>query len=580
MKPYTKTERALVDLVITQGTQTAYGSMALMILTSVVLWPFFGATKVGLWLLAGIIFVFVRVVIFERLSDGRLFTDDYLSRERVTALCLAIAGAHWGVAAWLFLDPSNANLYAFVICAILGVVSATIGSASPRPNLWLAFAISEFVIVIAKFLALDYFPLAMMSVVFTSGVYFVVRSVGKRIETSITKDFQNAELLVEVRKAKDLAEEANIEKSYFMAATSHDLRQPLHAQGLLLEALKGQKLAPFQNDILQKMEQSNNALHTLFNSLLEISQLDAGTIEINNSHQSLLSICQQIAVEFEPLASAKKLTIEVSGNECAVFSDPILLNRIIRNLISNAVKYTEQGKIELNLSTQDASVVLSVKDTGIGIPKEEQENIFKEYKQLNNDSRDRQKGVGLGLALVRRMCELLELKISVESALGEGACFTLILPLGDETKIIKDKEEGSSSAFIEGLHIVLVDDELPILDAMGTLFNKWGCQCHTYSNVEAAEQALRDNVFSADIIISDYRLGDNINGVECIERLRKSCGTKIPAVLLSGDTDPNLLNDVQNAGFYMLHKPLKPAKLRNVISLLLHNELGDNENIR
>jgi len=361
-----------------------------------------------------------------------------------------------------------------------------------------------------------------MSVVFTTGVYFVVRGVGKSIEASVTKDFQNAKLLEEVSYTRDLAEQANIEKSQFMAATSHDLRQPLHAQGLLLEVLKQQLIGQSQSKLVDKVVQSNSALHSLFNSLLEISQFDAGTIEVNKSHHLI------------------------------VFSDPVLLSRIIRNLVSNAIKYTEQGTISIHYSQQGSQLLLSVTDTGIGIAEQEHENIFKEYKQLNNNERDRQKGVGLGLALVSRMCELLDHDIEVKSTFGQGAVFTLSLPLGDPSQVIHvAKEENTSS--IEGINVLLVDDELPILDAMQSLLSQWQCQC------------------PVDLIISDYRLSGDLNGIQCIEHLRGIVGEATPAVLLSGDTDPNLLNTVQQAGFYMLHKPLKPARLRNVMTLLLKN---------
>jgi len=215
--------------------------------------------------------------------------------------------------------------------------------------------------------------------------------------------------------------------------------------------------------------------------------------------------------------------------------------------------------------------LLTVSDTGIGIPEAEHQNIFKEYHQLNNDARDRQKGVGLGLAVVWRMCALLDITINLKSALGEGSSFTLSIPLGKPEEIIHNEQSASSAAASEALSVIVVDDEIPILEAMSSLLEQWGCQCHAYSNLENALQAIEEKNISADIIISDYRLTDRLTGIECIEQLRQALGDEIPAVLLSGDTDPNLLNQVQSAGFYMLHKPLKPNKLRNVMSILAQN---------
>ena len=569
-KKYNKTDRALVDLVIEQIQKTNYAVIAMISLVGIVLWPVFGAWVVGLWMGSGFLLVVIRAWVLSKVNQKHFFSSNYFLRETSAAIILGLSGAYWGVAAWLFLDPNNANIYAFVLGAILGVSCASIVSASPRPNLWLVFAAMEFLIVTAKFISLDYLPLAIMSVVFTTGVYFVVRGVGKSIEASVTKDFQNAELLEEVSYTRDLAEQANIEKSQFMAATSHDLRQPLHAQGLLLEVLKQQLIGQSQSKLVDKVVQSNSALHSLFNSLLEISQFDAGTIEVNKSHQPIHSLCQQIMNEFDQMIKDKNLSVVIEKSDLIVFSDPVLLSRIIRNLVSNAIKYTEQGTISIHYSQQGSQLLLSVTDTGIGIAEQEHENIFKEYKQLNNNERDRQKGVGLGLALVSRMCELLDHDIEVKSTFGQGAVFTLSLPLGDPSQVIHvAKEENTSS--IEGINVLLVDDELPILDAMQSLLSQWQCQCHAFSSIGDAVTALSKEPMAVDLIISDYRLSGDLNGIQCIEHLRGIVGEATPAVLLSGDTDPNLLNTVQQAGFYMLHKPLKPARLRNVMTLLLKN---------
>jgi len=569
-KSYNKIDRALVDLVITQIQKTNYGVIAMICLVGIVLWPVFGAWKVGTWMFGGFLIVALRAWLLSKVNKRQLFPSNYLLRETLAAIILGISGAFWGIAAWLFLDPNNANIYAFVLGAILGVACASIASASPRPNLWLAFAAMEFLIVTAKFISLNYLPLAIMAVVFTTGVYFVVRGVGKSIEASATKDFQNAKLLEEVSYAKELAEQANVEKSQFMAATSHDLRQPLHAQGLLLEVLKQQLMKEPQSELIDKVVQSNTALHSLFNSLLEISQLDAGTIEINQSHQSIHALCQQVITEFEQMAEDKNLNISHEDSDLVVFSDPVLLSRIIRNLVSNAVKYTEQGSISINYVQQVEKILLSVKDTGIGIPEQEHENIFKEYNQLNNNERDRRKGVGLGLALARRMCELLGHDINVQSTIGSGSVFTLSLPLGDAKQIVQARQEDNVSS-IDGINVLLVDDELPILEAMQSLLSQWNCQCHAFASVEEAERSLTKDQVAVDLIISDYRLSDGFDGIQCIERLRDIVGEPTPAVLLSGDTDPNLLHQVQEAGYYLLHKPLKPAKLRNVMTILLSN---------
>lgn len=566
MTEYNKTDRTLVDRVIFQTNRTGYANAVFMTFVAAVIWPIFDPMMVGIWLLTGVILVIIRGFIFIRIIDGRLLQENYLWRERSVAIALALSGTHWGIAGWLFMDPKNVATYAFLTASNLGVAATIIASTSPRPKLWLAFGATEFTIIGAKFISLGFTLLAIMTAVFTIGVYLVTKSVGEQIKISVNKDFLNEELLKEVSIAKDLAEKANIEKSQFMAATSHDLRQPLHAQGLLLEALKG-KSTPDDN-LVEKLVASNAVLHGLFDSLLEISQLDSGTIKVNESHQPIHDICMQVINDFEHLATDKKLALTLTGEKCIVLTDPILLGRIIRNLVSNAIKYTNKGYVNIDIAKQGENVVLTVKDTGIGIASEEHKAIFNEYTQLNNNARDRHKGVGLGLALVRRMCALLEHEVSIESTLGEGASFTLLLPLGDATKVITARET-SSPVLVKDLDIVLVDDEQAILDAMQVLLSQWECRCHAFATVEEAEQSISSGDYTVDIIISDYRLGDDVTGLECIKRLRQVTGLQTIAVLLSGDTDPKLLKQVQDAGFYMLHKPLKPTKLRNLMGILL-----------
>ena len=571
LKDYNKTEKALVDLVISQAPLVAYANAVIITFMGIALWSSVDPVILGSWVLAGYVIVLARVIIFSKLNSSKLLADNYFLRECLAAIGLAIVGAHWGLSVWLFLDPSNSDGLNNILLSstVLGVASGTLASAAPRPNLWLAFGASEFIIVTAKCIALNFIPLAMMSILYTIGVYFIARQVGKRIETSITKDFLNEELLIEVSHAKDLAEKANIEKSQFMAATSHDLRQPLHAQGLLIEALKSQSADTSQQSLIEKLSQSNTALAFLFDSLLEISQLDAETVKVNQSHQSLPLICRQVINEFEQSAIEKNLSIVLEGDDCVVFSDPVLLIRIIRNLVSNAIKYTEKGSVKVQMICSDEHIItLSIKDTGIGIEKDQHEAIFNEYMQLNNNARDRRKGVGLGLALVRRMCHLLEHTISVESSPGKGSSFELVLPKGDEQKIIRIDETPELNNFFN-CKVVLVDDEEPILDAMRVLFEQWQCHCYAFASVDEAQAQLIGSDEKIDLIISDYRLSDDVTGIECINQLRDIIGL-VPAILLSGDTDPELLKHVQEQGFRMLHKPLKPAILRNVMSTLLN----------
>ena len=217
---------------------------------------------------------------------------------------------------------------------------------------------------------------------------------------------------------------------------------------------------------------------------------------------------------------------------------------------------------------QDSLVHVSVCDTGIGISETDQSTIFREYTQLGNPSRDRRKGIGLGLALVRRMCELLGHEIRVQSELGKGSCFYLELPIGNPDNMVLLSKEPETE-LIRDLDIMIIDDEQPILDAMSTLFSDWSCRTSAFTSLQDARRTITGSNYSPDLIISDYRLNENVNGIDAIAQLRQLLGTEVPALIISGDTDPRLLKKIHSEDFYLLHKPVRIDKLRKVIGSLL-----------
>jgi len=563
----TKINIALLDLVVVQMRQTVITSIVVSLLVGIVIAPTFGLLKVSVWISIGIVIGGARIRILNEIKTRELVSKEYQSTIQKLWFFLVLAGLHWGAAALFFLDPDYPNVYVFVAITILGMVSASLSSLSAIPKLWLTFATTLFACVILRMIVLNNWPVVLMSVIFINGLWVLSKTLGKRISESITKDFENAELLEEVKLAKDLAEQSNLEKSRFMAATSHDLRQPLHAQGLLLEALKGHLTSSAQKELIVKIGNSNDALNSLFDSLLEISQLDANTVRVNLSHQPFTSLCQEVLDEFEALAQDKNLNLKLVGKDCTIFSDPVLLKRIIRNLLSNALKHTSLGSVTMLIEQTNQTASLSIVDTGIGIPESEHKAIFDEYVQLNNNERDRNKGVGLGLALVRRMCALLKHTIEVESSLGNGACFKLELPLGDPEKVITFDEQQDLSS-VEGHTIFVIDNEQAILDAMQALQSQWSCTFQLFSSIDQAKSFAHNNHTCPDAIICDYRLADDMTGIDAINRLRALYKDDIPAVLISGDTDAELIDNVRREGFYMLRKPINANKLRTVVAIL------------
>lgn len=566
----TRIESALVDLLADQVRLATYASTAMITLVGVALMLSSQAEHVLTWVVLGYAIAVPRYIAIGRVKKPLLANDSRRTLELCVGLALLLSGLHWGLAGWLFMDTSNVEDFVLVTGGILGVIASSLSMYSSRPLLCCLFATTVFTIVALKFVMLGSWALAVMSLLILPAYAVQSRTIGKRIEKSITQEIHNADLLVEVRAAKDVAEKASRDKSYFMAATSHDLRQPLHAQHLYLQVLRLRVKGTEFGELVEKLHVSNEALIELFNALLEVSQLDAGTMEVQKSHNSLMEITEIIVQEFQGLASGKGLTLELKGQDYAVHSDPVLLLRILRNLVSNAIKFTSVGGVCLTIEKKNTDVYVTIIDTGIGIPEEKQGDIFNEYVQLGNASRNRDEGIGLGLALVSRMCKLLEHDLQLESTPGEGSRFTIILPEGYIEHIVElDAELAPVS--IGNLEIMLIDDEQAVLDSMRELFSEWSCQTHTYSSLKAARFDIVNNHLLPDLIISDYRLNNNVNGVDVLRELRGELGYSVPAMIISGDTDPALLEKIKTEDIYLLHKPVDIAKLRKVVETLLQN---------
>ena len=562
-----RVQHALLELMVGQMYYTVIVAIMVSLLMGFVVAPTYGVLIVSLWVTFGALIGIGRVVIFKRFMPAFLARQQYQLAINTIVLALMLSGLHWGVAAWLFLDPQNPDIYLFVAVVILGMVSASLANLSAFPYLWLLHSVIVFVFVIARMVFYDYWSGVIASVVFIGGLWGLSRKLGDQILSSITKDFENAQLLEEVNIAKEIAEQANVDKSRFMAATSHDLRQPLYAQSLLLAALKDQLTTDVQADIMIKLSHSNQALNTLFESLLEISQLDANTIKVNRSHQSLLDVSEDLISEFEALAIERNLTLDLQGEDVAVWVDPVLLKRIVRNLLSNALKYTRDGGVILRIEQHNNIASLSVLDTGLGISESDQSRIFDEYVQLNNQARDRNKGVGLGLALVQRMCLLLEHEIKLTSTLGKGSCFSISLPLGDASKTVSIKTEASGLS-VAGLTIFVIDDDIPILDSMRQLEPSWECRFKLFSSILEVSSYIKNNNDRPDVIVSDYRLAGGVTGIDVINQCQAHYGADIPAMLITGDTDPELLSEIERIGIHMLHKPIDAEKLKAVLAIL------------
>ncbi len=377
------------------------------------------------------------------------------------------------------------------------------------------------------------------------------------------------EATADISAKKDMAERANQAKSRFFAAASHDLRQPLHALSLFVAALKARNRQPETQPLIDNIEASTAAMTLLFNALLDVSQLDAGAIEAHPVHFSLRTLLFDLGKQFSALAAEKQLRLRFRPCDVTLYSDPLLIERILANLLANAIRYTDEGGVLVACRRRGPVIRISVIDTGRGIPPEQQESVFHEFVQLHNEARDRSKGLGLGLAIVSRLGRLLGHRVDLQSRPQHGSVFSIDVPLGNADLIQLPAPVSAPAQIPADALVLLVDDESTILSGMAELFDNWHIDLVTAHSADEAIQWLGSIDRVPDVIVSDYCLPNDSDGIEVITRLRQKYGTDIPAILVTGDTTPGTILRISQAGFPLLHKPLRPAKLRALLTHLI-----------
>lgn len=373
----------------------------------------------------------------------------------------------------------------------------------------------------------------------------------------------------ELRQQTWAAESAVLAKSRFLAAASHDLRQPLHAMTLLIAALKDRIGDGEARRLVEHVEASAAAMESLLNALLDLSRLDAGAVEVRPECFSVAPLFRRLEQRFAPVAAEKGLRLRVMPTRMNVMSDPILVERILGNLLSNAIQYTDRGGVVLGVRRgRGESMRFEVWDSGRGVPTQLRERIFEEYFQLDNPERHRDKGLGLGLAIVDRLSRLLGCPVRLRSELGRGSCFSLCAERCDApTKAPNGESDpppgriGSGDALV-----VFVDDDESILEAMLDLFDNWQVELAVGTDAHEVAADLLELGRAPSLILCDYRLRDGQDGIEAIAFLRRRFGADIPALLITGDTAAETLARIHATGLPLLNKPLQPAKLRAILA--------------
>ena len=536
---------------------------------------------VMLWWLASHVLVVGGVYAALRsLERGELAPEREVSR---LVACMGAMGVTWGSLGFVVWWSSGSQTGVVYAIGILSTVSSgALGLGAPLLRgyiLYLSCAVSGVLLGLAVVGGEVMLPAFVLLAVYYALTCSHAYNLAQAARRSILLKFDNRRLLVELRgessralQAQEQAERASQDKSRFLAAASHDLRQPVHAIGLFLEALRRSPLSAHQTQVLDHARSALGSAAEMLGTLLDYSRLEAGVIKARNAPFAVQPLLQALEQEFGAESDVKNLFYRTRETAAAALADRALVDLVMRNLISNALRYTQHGGVLIACRMRGKRLALEVWDSGDGIAPGDLESIFQEFHQLGNPERDRRKGLGLGLAIVRRLTAAMGAEVQVRSRPGRGSMFRLWLDPWMGALLPEDQlaptDENSSLAH---LTIWVIDDDEAVCLAMQTLLASWGCVCHVADSAQAAltrARSLPPPLCAPDLIITDYRLRHEETGAQVLETLRAHWGEGIAAIILTGDTSPQRLRDALATAAMLLHKPVAPRQLRQTILAL------------
>ena len=503
------------------------------------------------------------------------------------------SGVLWGTSAWLFHPHGDNVQQTGLIITVYTFCIAAVPVLSTQPRVFLAFAALCFVPMVARIaLVGDVYSLQLAGILLLifSLTTLLARNYRQALQRVIELKLHADELLQQLRlekqaadQARQEAEVANRAKTQFFTAASHDLRQPLHAMGLFAEALRHKSHDVEVIHLVNSINGSVDALESLFSELLDITRIDTGGVEVHPQGFEVGDILRKLRLHFEPTAFEKGLGLRLRGGRHVVHADPLLVERILRNLVSNAIRYTLDGTVLVAARRRGDRVLLQVWDTGVGIPVDEQQRIFEEFYQVapttladgsSTAQAQQRKGLGLGLAIVKRLAELMGVPLEVRSQPGRGTVFCLSLPVGKlpRGQAVVPSGKAAFSVTLDGRHIVVVEDEPAVRAGLEVLLAGWGATVTSFDSVAAVTQwAAECGPAQAPphLLIVDYRLEQGRNGVDAIVALRQHFGVELPAIIVTGSTMTGHEQEAQDKNFHLLIKPVVPNKLRAMIAFKL-----------
>ena len=491
--------------------------------------------------------------------------DKYLFFNTFNALC---AGLAWGIGMVVLSDLESKQSIAITFLIVSCFGAAAIISHGAYPRSYAAAAAPALLMYSGNLLFFAPSPqnlLGFVSILLLVAYFLIASNMHRNLVATLILRQQQKTMMRELRTQRDAIRRANENKTRFLATTSHDFAQPLHTMGNYISALRNTLTEPQQHELLQKLEASWRSMGNLLDGLLDISRLEAGAIVQNRQPVDLTSLVQNIVEEYSGSANQKHIELRTQLDRQTAHTDINLFSRIARNILSNAIKFTPRGGvITVTVQSRDNHIVFKVADTGIGIPESRQSDIFEEYVQLGNHHRERHKGLGLGLSIVGRLCELLDIKIELKSEEGKGACFTFLVPKSEEIATTPSPWEPHTAL---RLAVLVIDDEREIRDSMSVLLSDWGCEVFSARSGEEALELINALDIHPEIVILDMRLKGGETGVEVLIRIRALLGSDIPAIFVTGNIDGHGTVP-RPSGTKLLTKPVDTSTMHWELRLL------------
>jgi len=526
----------------------------------------------GIWLTYMLVVVAVRTWIVFRL---KFKAEEIINpQQNLTLMTLALGsmGIGWGMG-WVLMAPDlliiNRVIYVYMITAAL---MGSMFAYSVHKATFYAFTLPIMIPSLTTALwSVDIFPWTFS--VGMATVYIVVLGISKSFsqtfEDSVRLRFRNERLYQALANERDQSVAANVAKSKFIAVASHDLRQPMHAVNVYLDIVNADNFPEQDKLLLTKIKSSVTSLNSMFDSLLNISKLDAHVTPINNRTFGLQELANTLRDLYETRTKNKGLTFKISCLDLNICGDKLLLQQIIGNLISNAIQYTEAGLIEVKLITQNDRLAVEVIDTGCGVEESEQQHIFGEFYRADR-TRSLHDGLGLGLSIVQRLCSLIGADVYLHSKLDEGSQFVVVTPYlvssSDEHIEITESSQKPLHTLrtLQGKYIAVIEDNPIIVDAYRQTLANEGAYVYVLSEFESELEAQLESINRIDCILSDYRLSQT-TGDMLIQKIRENYNEEIPAIIVTADTSPSHVNLFAKLNVQVLHKPISFQAVLQVI---------------